>query len=67
MPIIALRLTDEELVLIEALTEVTFSRSRSEMIRDAVIDLAERRADVVREMKDAVHARRYYMPRARRK
>lgn len=66
MPLVTLRMTEEECTLLERMVQLTISRSRSEVIRDALMDFAERYSEANMEAADARRARKFYMPRRSR-
>ena len=67
MPLVTLKMTDEELVLLDTIVKQTFSRSRSEFIRDALMDRADHFPHLRAELADAHRARRFYQARSRKR
>jgi len=67
MAVVTLKMTDEELVLLDTIVEQTFARSRSEVIRDALMDRAEHFPHLRAELADAHRARRFYLSRSRKR
>lgn len=67
MPLVTLKMTEEEVTLLDQLVALTFARSRSEVIRDALMDRAEVFSELRVEIADAHRARRFYMPRRRKR
>ena len=67
MPLVTLKMTEEEVVLLDSIVKETFAKSRSEVIRDALIDRAEMFAELRVEIADAHRARRFYPSRRRKR